>query len=182
MTLTAASMNAAGPSASTISLAIVGAAVQFLGILLVASPDLVPGARWTARRIRIIVNKIERVVRKALRLPPRSIHAQANPVGALKFGGRATSIKGTSATTLNEKVEWLLRRDQEAQRDFNDLAARVGDLASDVTQLLDALREELRGEIASKIAAAQADLRVVRIVGTALLIIGLVLTTIAALQ
>ncbi len=133
-------------------------------------------------RARIVEGKIESRIRKALRLSTRTIHGQANLAGEVNLAGRVTAIKGTSATTLDDQVEWLLRRDQEAQRDVSELAVRVSRLEGDVTQLLQALRDELKGEIASKVAAAQADYRSARVLGTVFLMVGLVLTTIAALQ
>lgn len=175
-------MNVRSPSGSTIALAIVGAVAQFMGILLVASPDLVPGARWVAHRALIIWSKIESLIRRALSLPPRTICGQVNLSGELNLSGRLTAIKGTTATTLEERVEWLLRRDHEAQRDVSDLAGRIAQVEGGVTELLKALRDELKSEIAGKIAAAQADFRAAHVLGTALLVLGLVLTTFAALR
>ncbi len=91
-------------------------------------------------------------------------------------------MKGTGATTLEEKVDWLLRRDQEAQRDVNDLARRLSRLENDLPGRLAALSDQLKGHVAASLAAAQADFRATRILGSLALVIGLVLTTWAMLM
>ena len=62
----------------------------------------------------------------------RSVHVEADLSRTVRFGGSVSALKGTNATTLDERVEWLLRRDQEAQRDLSDLAARLTHLENDI--------------------------------------------------
>lgn len=155
----------------------IGALAEFLGILLVASPDLVPGAvraaGWTRRRWRLIENRI----RRALRLPGRSttvsISAALSAAGALSV----SAVVGSSAETVEGKVEFLLRRDRDTQQAVNDIRLRLEEIEQAAARGLDDLRNELRAHVAAAISESQADFRAARFAGTAALAIGLGLAT-----
>lgn len=59
------------------------------------------------------------------------------------------------------------------RRHVNELAQRVDDLEAGFSHRLDALREELLGHVAGRIAAVQADYRPARVGGVAFLVVGL---------
>jgi hypothetical protein len=157
---------------------IVGALCEMLGIILVATPDLVPGAVRLAHWMRVHWRPTENQIRRLLGLPLRSIVHTVGMAGTIELAGRISAIKSTGAATIEEKVEFLLRRDQEAQRDVNDLRGRVEDLEAETSRKLGELRDELMTRVADARTAAQADYRTARIGGTITLAIGLALTTI----
>jgi hypothetical protein len=162
-------------------LAIIGALFQFVGIVLLAASDLLPGARRLGRWLRVHSRSVERRIREFFRRPPRPIVASVAVSDSSSVSDSASAVVSTGATTVEEKVEFLLRRDQEAQRHMNDVAKRLTELQGDVPQRLSALSDELKGHVAAGVAAAQADFRATRLLGSVALALGLVLTTWATL-
>jgi hypothetical protein len=160
-----------------VALYIIGAAFEILGIVLIASPDLVPGAvraaGWTRRRWRPIENRI----RRWLRLPPRTIFANIGLATEVSGASRISAVVSTGADTIEKQVEFLLRRDQETQKAVNAIHEQLGEIARAAESGLDTLRAEFTSHVAAEIATAQADYRAVRIGGTVALVIGLVLST-----
>jgi hypothetical protein len=160
------------------ALYVVGAAIEALGIVLVASPDLVPGAVRFAGWLRPRLRAIEHRVRSLLRLPV-SVTLHLSPATA-KAGGSLTLSALTAVrdgATLVEKVEFLLGRDREAQEARNELSERVAAIGADAPRRLAQLRVELEAHVADELAAKQADYRAVRIGGTVALVVGLGLAT-----
>jgi hypothetical protein len=159
------------------TLYVAGAFFELGGILMIAAPDLVPGAlrlsRWANDQWQPIKNR----VRRLLRVAPRVRTFTSTVSGGGQLSGRLSGIKGTSAETLEEKVAFLLRRDREAQSDVNDLRYAIKDLRADVTQMLDDLRNELKAYVAYELTASEAAYKTARIGGTVALAIGLLLAT-----
>jgi hypothetical protein len=159
------------------ALYIVGALFELGGIVLIAAPDLVPGALRLAGRANRRWRPIENRIRRVLRLRPRRYVGSATLTGGIEFAGRISAVKGTSATTLEEKVEYLLRRDEEAQRATNEIRDAVADVRVEVARTLDELRDELRAHVAREITASDGAYRTARIAGTIALSLGLLLAT-----
>jgi hypothetical protein len=163
------------------ALLVIGAAFELLGIVLVASPDLVPGAvrfaRWTSVRSRRIENR----VRRDLGLPARGRTVIGVSAGTLAIVGmNASGIVGYNPDApIEAKVEYLLRRDRAAQEEANRLAQRVSNLEEESATRLDDLRREIEARILREIEAAQLDFRRARIGGTVALALGLGLATAA---
>jgi hypothetical protein len=159
------------------TLYIVGAIFELFGIVLVATPDLVPGvirlARWTRVHWRLIENRF----RRWLGLPLHTVVRSGSAVTTAGFGARVSGLVSTGAATIEAKVEYLLRREQEAQRAVNALSERVESLEAATSQRFGELRDELMTHVADELAAAQADYRTARIGGAITLALGLALTT-----
>ena len=159
------------------ALFIVGATIELLGIVLIASPDLVPGAvrlaGWMRRQWRPFANRLRRLLRR----PPKSVAVSGSVSSGLALGGHATAIVGTSVTNVEERVEFLLRRDRETQQAMSDLSRLVSSISETSKRDLAALRDELKAHVTTELTAAQADFRAARIAGTVALAIGLALAT-----
>lgn len=160
-------------------LLLVGSAAEFVGILLIAWPDFVPFADRVASWFRAALQRGRRWARRRIGRPT----AQRGEVGTAPeqdFAGRISPIK-TAPTewTLEEQVAWLLRRDQEAQRDANELRARIADAEQASARQVEDTRAELTDQFSTELASALAKDRPVRILGTVLLAVGLTFTVIA---
>jgi hypothetical protein len=169
-------------SGLAIVLLVVGAVCEFIGIVAIGFPDFLPHgrrlSRWLRRRTRVVVNKLRRV----LGLPPLQtvVYGQAALEASAALSGYA--IKGVSpAATIDEKVEFLLRRDEEAHRAMNALNDRVDALEKALPLQLDRLREEMEAHVASTLTTAQEEYRALRVLGTVALAFGLLCTTVANL-
>jgi hypothetical protein len=159
-----------------------GAFLELIGIVLVASPDLVPGARrfsrWLAPRLRRVENRLRRL----LRLRGRNIVINAEPATVVVSAGNVSFSKSVSAdATLERKVEFLLQRDQEAQSAANELGERVSAIERESPRQLDELRERMEAHVSTELVAALAEYRPARVIGTIALAIGLGLATAANL-
>ncbi|HET7856754.1 MAG TPA: hypothetical protein VFL41_09895 [Gaiellaceae bacterium] len=94
--------------------------------------------------------------------------------------GVVTGVVSTNATTLEGKVDYLMRRDQDSQM-FAALAERVNRLETESPQRLDELRRQMEGHVARELMAALEAYRPLRVVGTILLAVGLGSVTTATL-
>jgi len=98
------------------------------------------------------------------------------------MAGQLSGIVSTSSEgTLEQKVEYLLRRDEDAQRRANELEARLGRLESESPRRLAELREAMEEHVARELTAALEAYRPVRVAGTGALVLGLACVTAAAL-
>jgi hypothetical protein len=162
------------------TLFILGAIFQLLGIVLVGSPDLVPGAvrlgTWTRGRIDRASARLLRLIgRQRARFVPLSDTA------IVEMTGSVSPVKSVNPqATLQERVKFLLARDQEAQRDVNALNERLAAIERDVPRLLDDLRTVIEAELGKRLEETQANLRAARLYGIVALLIGLALTTAAS--
>jgi hypothetical protein len=160
---------------------IVGAVIELAGIVLVASPDLFPGAirlaAWSRQRLR----QVETRIRRLLRRKPRSIVHAVHASDSIQISGSASAVVSTGARTLEEKVEYLLRRDTEAQDHMNKLVDRVKSQEERLTRKIDTLRAYLEGHIDHRIAEVHRDYQTARFIGVAALVLGLGLSTAANL-
>lgn len=160
---------------------ILGALLQFLGIGLIAAPDLVPfglrAAGWSRRRWRVLEN----YVRPLVGLRPREIvvHGAATITGTARI--RAARVVETDAEELEGQVAFLLRRDRDSQLLMNRLLERISVLETVTERGFADLQDELKDHVTDSLAAAQADDRWTRVGGAIALAMGLALTTWASL-
>lgn len=159
------------------TLYIAGAVIEFFGIVLVASPDLVPYAQrfssWLGRQYAHIVAFIRRLLRR-----PRTVTAHVSAGGVVLASGHATVEKSIpDDATLEEKVRLLLTRDKEAQRDVQALDRRLDDLRKAIDPMLDALRETMTAHVETSLDRAHREYLALRLVGVALVVVGLTLAT-----
>jgi hypothetical protein len=159
-------------------LLIVGAVAEGAGVVLIGFPDLLPGAlrlsAWLRRYARIALNRLRRLVG----LQPLQKHVSMS--GSVSGTGTmyASVIKGVGQyAIMEEKIAFLLQRDQEAQQAVNALTRRVEDLETAMPQRLEELRMGLEAHVASELTAALEAYRPLRVAGTFALAIGLICLT-----
>ena len=166
-------------SAAKIGLLVGGAIFEFLGIIIIVFPDLIPYGRrfsqWLRRRARTLFDHISRMLGR-----PRNVVIEVGTASEVNIAGRVSLIKSASgAATLEQKVEFLLTRDQVAQRDVNILRQRIEDLEVETSKRLDQLRREMATRFAQELGTALEDYRPLRILGAVALLLGLACTTCA---
>ena len=156
-----------------------GAGFEFVGIILLAFPDLVPyGIRfsqWQRKHIRTLLDQIRWALGR-----PRNLTIEVGSAVAVDLAGRASVMKSASATaTLEQKVEFLLSRDQEAQRDINALQKQIEDIQTESSKRLVQSRHEIETRFAQELKSAQDIHRPLRIWGAMALLFGLACVTYA---
>lgn len=161
------------------ALYVTGAILELGGILLVAWPDFSPyGARaslWLHAQAARLDARLW--LRRLFRRPRRHvIHAEP---GTLTLGaGSPTVVVSPSAeASLEDRVEYLIRREQETRTKLDSLDQRLGAIEEDVPERIEDLRVETREHVAGALSAAEARYRPLRFVGALLLAAGLGLTT-----
>jgi hypothetical protein len=92
-------------------------------------------------------------------------------------GSAVVSI--SPAATLEERVDFLLRREEAAQVKLNAHDERLGAIEGSLPKQLDELRAEAERHVSEEISAADWQYRPLRFVGALALTLGLVLTTTA---
>jgi hypothetical protein len=167
-------------TASQKALYAAGAFVELLGIALVASPDLVPGARRLSRWIAPRSRRFENRLRSLVGLRPRTIGHTTEVTGTIASGASVSAVVSVDpGASLERKVDFLLRRAEEAQRAENALTERVASLERESRRRLDELRERMEAHVSTELGAALAEYRPARIIGTIFVATGLALATIA---
>jgi hypothetical protein len=84
-----------------------------------------------------------------------------------------------ATATLEQKVEFLLTRDQEAQRNVYALRGQIEDIQAESPKRLAQLREEVEAHFAQALNAALETHRLLRIRGAIALLLGLICVTYA---
>jgi len=155
------------------ALLVFGVVAEFAGIVLLGFPDFLPApirfSRWLSRQWQRTANLVRRLFRK----PPRAVVVTAGASSALGIAMSASAHVSTSATTLEGQVEYLLRRDQDAQREANQFAARLNRLEEESAERLIEARKQMEEHVARELDAAEQEYRPLRIAGTVALAIGL---------
>jgi hypothetical protein len=161
---------------------VLGVVIEGIAIIVFASPDYVPGLKrfsaWLAPRLRRFENR----ARRLLHLKPRPVVHRASAGGAVAAGGHARAIVAVNPdASLEEKVEYLLRREQVAQDVADRLSERIKALASTIETQVAELRAETQARVtAESQAAVEAD-RPLRLIGALLLTVGLACQSVATL-
>jgi hypothetical protein len=166
-------------SSASAALYVSGATVEFVGIVLAASPDLVPQGR---RLSAWIGARVQRAISRALRLigRPRVKTAHLGLASEVNLADSMSAVKSVAPdATLERKVQFLLTRDQEAQRDVNDLRDRLAAVERRLRAGLDAVREETRTHVAGELERAHAEYLPLRLLGVFLIVVGLTCATLA---
>jgi hypothetical protein len=149
------------------------------GIVLVGSPDIFPQAerfsawlRASARRLR------DRVLRLIGRRRP--VVVSGTGAGAMALGGHARGVKSIPEdASLEEKVAYLLMREQETQLNVSDLQIHLADLGRESAERLEELRGRMEGHVADALRAAHERYLGLRLFGIVVLAVGLVCATAA---
>jgi hypothetical protein len=161
-------------SAAARSLVIGGGVLEFIGIMAVAWPDLLPyGERlssWLGRAYRRVAAWVDRFRH------PRGAIEQVLPGLASVGGGRVTGRAFVDPDApMEEKVEYLLKRDQDVQAMFDSLSAQVVAGDGQAEERLGEVRAELKGHVATEMSRYRA----LRIGGAVALALGLSCTVAA---
>jgi hypothetical protein len=93
------------------ALLVIGVVSEFVGIVLIAFPDFLPGAIRLSGWLRRQWRRIENLIRRLARRKPRPIVVSAGVSGGVAIGGSASGVvsPGPNATTVEDKVDYLLR-------------------------------------------------------------------------
>lgn len=157
-----------------------GACIEFGGIILLGFPDFLPFAdrlsRWLRLRTRQAANRLRRLVG----LPPRQTFVNLRAAVEANAALRGSVMKSVSSdASLEEKVEFLLSRDQEAQSRINVLTDRIEAIEAETPRQLDRLRDQMETHVTRELVAARDEYRPLRIGGTIALAIGLLCMSVA---
>jgi hypothetical protein len=154
-----------------------GVVADLLGIFCLAGSDYVPWKDPISRWLRRIENR----VRRLLGLPRRAfvLNAEAGSYAITGFSASGMVSPGADVTSLDEKVEYLVRRDQAAQRDLNALGRRVERLADELPRQLARSERELKDHVARALADADEKYRPLRQLGAFLFVVGVVCLALA---
>jgi hypothetical protein len=159
------------------TLYVTGAVLELGGILLVAWPDLLPYAGLVSRWLRAAMRRVADRPRRLLRRR-RDVVVQVGAATATASAGSVSVVVSPNPdATLEERVEYLLRREQEAQAKLNTHDERIRAIEKHVPKRLDELRTETEEHVAGELSAAESRYRPLRFVGALLLAAGLGLTT-----
>jgi hypothetical protein len=124
-------------SAAARSLLILGGLLEFAGIVAVAWPDLIPYRDRLNRWLGIAFRRSGNRVRRWFRLPPLTTTVTIGAAGGASLAGRASArVSITDDASLERKVEFLLKRDQETQDIENRFARRLNSLEDRVPREL----------------------------------------------
>lgn len=163
-------------TATKAALYILGGILEIAGIFLVAAPDLAPVLR-TARAQAFAAAERARVgLQRILRKPRTVTHTMIAEPGSIGVSGHLTAkLSVTPSASLNERVESLLRRADEAQERLNDLDRRLTDEAQARDRAVAAAQDETERRLREAIAKALDAHKRLRLVGIGLLTLGAVL-------
>jgi hypothetical protein len=165
---------------------VVGVLLEGLAILVFAAPDFVPGlrrfARWIVTWIVPRLRRAENRLRRLLGLPGRPIVVRGEAaVGASAALSAKVRVAVSDEATLEEKVDFLLRRDQEGQDFHQRIWESVEAVEARFDQQTTAMRDETVSHVAAELEAVDKEGRALRLIGAVLLVAGLACQSIASL-
>jgi hypothetical protein len=166
-------------------LILLGGSYEVASVLLIASPELWPRAVWLASRLRLIASTTaQALVQAGRRLlgRPSNVTIPVPVAATLSLGGHGTHRVSTAATTLEEKIEYLLRRDQDVQARFDEVADRVTAAEKALRDEIANLARDQTAELERTIRAVQDAYIDVRLVGVLILIAGIILSVSGSLS
>jgi len=160
-------------SVTAIALFVSGGVFELVGIVLVGSPDFFPEAERASRWLR---DRWTRFVDRLLVMlgRPRDRVVVVGVADAFDMSDHASVMKSADPNaSLEEKVAFLLQRDQEAQRAANALSARLASTERESPKRLEELQGEMEQHVTDTLAAAHGLYLPLRLVGAGLLVVGL---------
>lgn len=118
----------------------VGAAFEFVGIILVGSPDVFPAAARVSAWLRARSLRALDPIRRWIGRPRRHVVEAGAAISAEAALSASGIVSIRDEATLEEKVAFLLRRDEESQRGANEFRDRLATLERESSKRLDELR------------------------------------------
>jgi hypothetical protein len=160
------------------TLYIVGAIFELVGIVMLAAPDWNTYTRRLGSLTRRIFDRVLALIRRLLRRP-KHVTAHAVDLGlAIETNLSGSAIVGQGpGASIEDRIAFLLRRDEQTQRDVNELRGRVEAIERESPEKLAALRVELEQHVSTQLEIDRADYRAGRALGAVLLAIGLGIST-----
>jgi hypothetical protein len=162
----------------------IAGSLELWGVLLVASPELVPVLRRLGAALFDLWGSTKSLARRAADWAlrklgrPRKHHVS---LSAAVSGGGAMSAKGTvgvrEGATNEEKIEFLLQRDQATQSRLADLREELDELPRRWRADMEAKAGTLRREQQKGLARLRDEHLAARFGGVVLLVLGLGLAT-----
>jgi hypothetical protein len=164
------------------SLLVVLAAVNELyGIVLIASPDLLPHVQRAHLYLRERMRRLKRwIVQRAKRLLRRPVSERVSAGGAMAGGIAPTGhvaflVKPSEHATVDELLAWLVRRDQETHEQLNALERELREHPGRWKNDIEAARRDIRDEHLALERRIKDDRLRLRYLGLAFLALGLIL-------
>lgn len=157
----------------------VGAAFEWVGIWLVAAPELSPRLVRAWGRVRPAAMRVVWWVRRRLGWRGR-VSKDLHVRSGIKVGGHASAVlsKGEGAS-LEEKVEFLLEQDREAQRRLNKVERAIAEQPEAWRQDIEETRGELEAFVREQVER-ERDVHIrIRLVGIVFLLAGVPLLAVA---
>jgi hypothetical protein len=159
---------------------VVGAIFEFVGIVLLGFPDFIPGALRLSNWLRIRGRRLANRMRRLFGRPPGRTVVKLEAADEISLAGHLSLMKHVHPdATIEEKVAFLVQRDQEAQRDVNELNERLTAIETETPRRLEELRGQMHTHVARELTEAMTAYRPLRIGGTVALAIGLLCVTVA---
>jgi hypothetical protein len=166
-------------STSAAVLLVVGASMELAGIVLVGSPDLFPQAQRVSEWLRLRGQRIYERVRRVLGRPVhQTVTGSAGLATAVGLSGRGI-VSVAADASLEDKVAFLLRRDEQTQGRLADLAESVSALRDETATTLSQERTRMEMHVAHSLREAHEAYLPLRLLGVLLLTLGLGCTTAA---
>lgn len=150
-----------------VTFTIIGVGLEILGLVLTASPELVPRARRFGAGL-------EARMRRLLRRPRHFVMEAA--AGGITLGGRASGYVSVSDDASPErKLRFLVDQAVETQRRLDDVETRLQELPAEWRKEMEGTRTALEERIAQELHDAREQFIGGRLTGLALIVIGSVL-------
>jgi hypothetical protein len=158
------------------------------GLLLVAAPELVPILRalgsavargW--RRVLALLQKAERAFRRLIRRPRPHVVSGTASMGIAAAGGARGRTSPPEDATLEQKIDYLLRRHQDLQDMIETMSGSLAALPSRWRADIAEESATLRNEHTQALAVMRARHLGARLLGVGLLLVGIVLATVGNL-
>ncbi len=155
--------------------------MQFFGIIALAWPDLIPWKERLSGWLNDAYRRAENRLRRLFRRPPRTrtISLNVSLASARASASAAANVASSDGASLEDKVAFLLRRDQNAQQLENKVAARLNALEQEGPKRLDEVRAELKGHFEERRIEVLIRYRALRQAGAVLLAVGLICSIVA---
>jgi hypothetical protein len=158
----------------------VGFCNELVGVLMVASPELLPriesAARWAGAASRSVGAKLVVFLHRLFRVA-RDVHVLLGAatgvatVGSLDVRGQ---VGPPAEATTEEKVAWLIERERLTQDKLQTIEKELRDLPGRWQADIDVARQELEG-LSRELVRRVADARIrLRLLGLLYVVIGLV--------
>jgi hypothetical protein len=161
-----------------------GGSAEAFGLLLVAAPELVPILQsigsavvgsWL--RMKALLRKAERAVRRLLHRPSGQVVSAGGALATAAGMSARGRVGPKEGATLEEKVEYLLRRDEDVQDRLEEVHHSLESMPARWRADISEASETLRSEHTRALEQMRDRHLKARLLGVALLLIGIGLAT-----